>query len=83
MAGVMPLVDECEENWIWPVGKAEARVSFFHLLFELLHTVQEGHHGVVEFIIPEEPQATWAVQRKLLHKHETGGEGRIRAWRSV
>lgn len=58
----------CCSAGIWPIWKAEASVSFFHLLFELLDTVQEGHHGVVEFIVPEEPQATWAVERKLLDK---------------
>lgn len=51
---------------IWPVGEAEASVSFFHLLFELLDTVQEGHHGMIELIVPEEPQSTWAVQWELL-----------------
>lgn len=55
---------------IWPVWKAEACVSFLHLLFKLLDTVQEGHHGVVEFIVPEEPQATGAVQWKFLDKHK-------------
>lgn len=43
---------------ISPVWKAESGVSFLHLLFELLHTVQKGHHGVVKLIVPEEPQAT-------------------------
>ena len=66
---------------VWPVWEAEASVSFFHLLFELLDTVQEGHHGMVEFIIPEEPKATGAVQRKFLDKHKTEKEGRFGDWR--
>lgn len=51
---------------VWPVWEAEAGVSFFHLFFELLNTVQEGHHSMIKLIVPEEPQATWAVQRKFL-----------------
>lgn len=45
-------------NWKSPVWEAESSVSFLHLLFELLDAVQKGHHGVVEFIVPEEPQAS-------------------------
>lgn len=41
-----------------PVREAESSVSFLHLLFKLLDAVQKGHHGVVKFIVPEEPQAS-------------------------
>lgn len=75
MAAKMPLSVNtrklCLNAAIWPVWKAEASVSFFHLFFELLYTIQEGHHGMVEFIVPEEPKATWTVQRKFLDKHKT------------
>lgn len=65
----------CWSAGVWPVWKAEAGISFLHLLFELLDTVQKGHHGVVKFIVPEEPQAPWAVQRKFLHKQKTEWKG--------
>lgn len=77
-------ISECAQcaAAVWPVRKTEASVSFFHLLLELLDTVQKGHHGVVEFIVPEEPQATWAIQRKFLDKHKTERKSRIGASRS-
>lgn len=64
----------CLSPGVWPVWKAEASVSFFHFLFKLLDAVQKGHHGMVEFIVPEEPEATWAVERKFLEKHKTKGQ---------
>ena len=51
-----------------PVRQTEACVPFLHLLLELLHAVQEGHHGVVKLVVPEEAQAPGAVQRQLLRK---------------
>ena len=49
-----------------PVWQTEACVPFLHLLLELLHAVQEGHHGMVKLVVPEEAQASGAVQRQLL-----------------
>lgn len=73
----------CWSAAIWPVWETEASVSFFHLFFELLDTIQEGHHSMVEFIVPEEPQATWAVQRKFLDKHVTERKGKTETWMSI
>lgn len=68
------------QSWpagISPVWEAEASVPFLHFLLELLDTVQKGHHGMVELIVPEEPQATRAVQRKFLDQHKTDKKGQV------
>lgn len=57
-----------------PVREAESSVSFLHLLLELLDAVQKGHHGVVEFVVPEKPQASRTVQRQLLKKSVREGQ---------
>lgn len=44
-----------------PIWQTEACLSFFHLFFKLLDTVEEGHHSMVEFIIPEKAQPTGAI----------------------
>lgn len=71
---------QCWSAGILPVWEAEASVPFFHFLFELLDTVQKGHHGVVELIVPEEPQATRTVERKFLNQHKPERKGRCAAW---
>ena len=46
------------------VGALSARaLRPFDVLLELLQTVEEGHHGGVEFGVPQEAEAAGTVQR--------------------
>lgn len=49
-----------------PVRKTKSSLSFFHLFFELLHTVQKSYHCMVKLVVPEKPQTPRTVQRQLL-----------------
>jgi len=56
-----------------PVRQTKPSFAFFHLLFELLHAVQESHHCMVKLVVPEEPQAPRAVQGELLEERFVSG----------